>query len=592
MQKTIICTTVLVETSPQALPLGAACIASAVKNYFQGKGDFEVFLKDFSLEEENLKNLDDGKMAQKIAENLLSSGKKLYAVLFSVYVWNHKLLEMIAELLKKEIPSLVTIAGGPEVTANPYCFCGFDFAVAGEGEKSVPELLEKILLGSGENQIKIPGVYDLRHSNLASEKKFSNKTENQLLGFNGEKVEKICLQRSEVPSLQTLSSPYLDGTVDPKKYGGALWELARGCPFKCSYCYESKGEKKMQFFPIERLKAELEFFEKEKIPQIFVLDPTYNANKKRALEILKMIKNIAPDIFFYFEARAEFIDKEMARAFASSNCCLQFGLQSSNPEVLKNVNRSFDKKIFSRNIGFLNQEGAVFGFDLIFGLPGDSLSGFKKSIDFAMSLYPNNLELFCLSILPGTDLYDTATNFFLTWQKNPPYHVVDSKTFPPKDLLAAQKISSACNIFYNQGRAVPWFNSALSPLKIRPSVFFTDFASYLEKNDFFNSDGTVKKLVDFDEILKMQINFLSAKYSQAKLENLLFLLADTITLNGAISRFTASGKESVVNLHYHPDDLMSEYACDFIFFAKNCRHFHNRTKVFRGKNGPDWKVLK
>ena len=33
MKIPVICTTLLIEKSPQALPLGAACVASAIKNY-------------------------------------------------------------------------------------------------------------------------------------------------------------------------------------------------------------------------------------------------------------------------------------------------------------------------------------------------------------------------------------------------------------------------------------------------------------------------------------------------------------------------------------------------------------------------------
>ena len=101
--------------------------------------------------------------------------------------------------------------------------------------------------------------------------------------------------RAFPPELNTISSPYLDGTLDPAEYGGALWELARGCPFKCSYCYESKGEKKIQYFPMERIEKELKLFAEKDVPQVFVLDPTYNANKERALSLLKMMAKITPN---------------------------------------------------------------------------------------------------------------------------------------------------------------------------------------------------------------------------------------------------------------------------------------------------------
>ena len=150
---------------------------------------------------------------------------------------------------------------------------------------------------------------------------------------------------------EVLSSPYLDGTIDVAKYGGALWELARGCPFKCSYCYESKGEKKVSYFPLERLEKEIELFAKKNISQVFVLDPTYNASKERAIKMLKIIEKKAPGMFFYFEARAEFIDRELAQAFSRVPCALQIGLQSADEAVLKNVHRTLDKKKFIRNIG-------------------------------------------------------------------------------------------------------------------------------------------------------------------------------------------------------------------------------------------------
>ena len=109
----------------------------------------------------------------------------------------------------------------------------------------------------------------------------------------------------------------------------------------------------------------------------------------------------------------------------------------------------------------------MFGFDLIYGLPGDTLQGFKNSIDFALSLYPNNLELFCLSVLPGTALHESAPGFGLEWQSGSPYHVVNNPTFSKNDLQKAKRLSFATNIFYTKGRAVPYFNGIVELLKQR-----------------------------------------------------------------------------------------------------------------------------
>ena len=258
---TAVFTTVLAETSPQALPLGAACVASSVKNSALTKDTFAVYLLDFSREDERFFN--GG--AQKIADEILS--KKPFAVCFSIYVWNREILSKVCAKIKKINPSVFCIAGGPEATAAPLSMEGFDFAVCGAGEVAVPELLSALL----ENR------------------DFANQIQGVYVPCENASIQPV---RAVSPKSEDSPSPYLDGTIDAAKYGGALWELARGCPFKCAYCYESKGEKKIQYFPIERLEKELELFREKKIAQVFVLDPTYNADKKRALEMLNLIKKL------------------------------------------------------------------------------------------------------------------------------------------------------------------------------------------------------------------------------------------------------------------------------------------------------------
>lgn len=556
--KKLICTTLLVETSPQGLPLGAACIASAIKNSPLTKNKYNVNLIDFSLEDSEIVLARQNGGVQAVAVLLARklSCEKPDFVCFSVYVWNREILSKTALEIKKILPECICIAGGPEVTANPLSFNCFDFTTAGQGELATVELLKD--LEDGKSPSDIPGIY-------GKKKELSSSENNTII-------------RAVPCPVENCPSPYLDGTIDPSKYGGALWELARGCPFKCSYCYESKGEKKIAYFPLERLEKELELFASKKIAQVFVLDPTYNAKKERALTMLKLIEKKAPGMFFYFEARAEFIDRELARAFSRIPCALQIGLQSAEPEVLSNVHRTLDKKKFIKNIGFLNEEGVTFGFDLIYGLPGDDFNGFCKSIDFALSLYPNNLELFCLSVLPGTDLHDMAESFGLEWESSPPYHVLKTPKFTAADLEKCRTLSNAVNLFYNAGRAVPWLNSVLYVLKQKPSVFFTAFEKYLSFQD-------PKKSIE-----SLQVDFIRKEFKDNHLEKYFPAAQDLIKMHSALGKCTFDGSESTVITNYHPDDVMSEYGTDIVFFTQNAGKKNCRVTVFEGNNGPDWRT--
>lgn len=565
MASSVICTTLLIEKSPQALPLGAACIASAVKNYPELAGIVDVSLKAFCLEDKSFPK-DKNAAAQYIAEKLIedvSSGQVLglktgqrggseastVLICFSCFVWNIEVLEAAAKILSAK--GFITIAGGPEITAHPSFYKGFDYTVSGEGEVSVPSLISKII----------------------------NKSE---------KSDKVIISQS--PDLSHIHSPYLDGIIDPTEYEGALWELARGCPYKCAYCYESKGQKTVRMFPMERIKAELDLFAKKKVPQVFVLDPTYNVNKKRAVELLRLIASKTPDTFYYFEARAELIDRELAHEFTKIPCALQIGLQSANEETLRLVNRPFDKKKFIRGLSILNEEGITFGLDLIYGLPGETFGFFREGIDFAISQYPNNLEIFCLSVLPGTDLFDRADGLGLVYKKEPPYHVIKTKDLSVDDMKRAEKLAKACTCFYNSGRAVPWFNSVCRLVKFKPSKLFELF--YEKYSDFCQQLCSQCGHEDHEAIEKIQLEFLKEQCNQKNLQRYYPALEDIVKFYGAISRTTDTGKSETISLNYDAEYVASDYASDIKYFVENLKPKKCRIQTFMNKGEADFRFIK
>ena len=255
-----------------------------------------------------------------------------------------------------------------------------------------------------------------------------------------------------------------------------------------------------------------------------MLDSTFNQDQQRAKTILKQIDTIAPQIHFHFEVRSEFIDREMARLFAKINCSLQIGLQSADPLVMKGVGRNFNRNDFVAKAGLLNRAGTVFGFDLIYGLPGDDFTGFAASIDFALGLYPNHLDIFPLAILPGTALATRAGSIGLNYHHAPPYTLIESPSFSKENMAQARRLATACDMFYTRGKAVAWFNSIAASLSLRPSELLNQFSRWLAATQ----DSDIKEdVLSDEEIWKFQRNFLTTAYT-GRLQRLLPLALDLV----------------------------------------------------------------
>jgi radical SAM superfamily enzyme YgiQ (UPF0313 family) len=476
--------------SPQSVPLANAYLQACALADPGLSATVDISRADFFI----------GTPAAECAAALLRENPD--AVGFSLYVWNRALTLATVAILRSLKPALTIFAGGPEATADPSGVCAgapLDFLIAGDGEvpfvEAMTRLHGKCPLADTPGLI-IPGSTGLRYQAPRPAKE-----------------------------LDSLPSPYLSGVLVPEEHGGVLWQLSRGCDFACDFCFDHKGNGGVRRFSLERLKAELAFFISHRVSQVFVLDSTFNRDMKRAKEILRLIKRVAPHIHFHFEVRSEFIDREMAKLFAQLTCSLQIGLQSADPAILKQVGRVFSPADFLDRISMLNESGAIFGFDLIYGLPGDSLDGFRASLDFALRLYPNHLDIFPLALLPGTRLAGRAAESGLRHLTEPPYTLLSTPSFSAAEMEQARKTAVACDIFYSRGKAVAWFNPVLNAVGLSAASLLEGFAAWLAEK--YTTPLAEEQFTDA-EIWVFQRDFLKMLFARQKKGKLLPVALDLV----------------------------------------------------------------
>lgn len=556
---------------PDATPLGAASICSALARC-DGMGADNV----------RLLKIGSGAPAESALGEI--AGLRPSIAGFSLYCWNRKNAVALASRLKETIPGLCVIAGGPDAEGlvADGDIGAFDAIFLGEAEEEVVKWFHGWMLKKEEAPVAAAGSTAAAGQQAAVE---------SAAGASAPGAAPVI--RCGPCAADALPSPWLDGFAGRGKTSSIAWELARGCAYHCAYCYEGRGGSGVRYLPRERVEKELRLFSGSGTSEVFVLDPTFNMSGKRALSLLELLGREGKGIHWNFEVRAELIDEAQAEAFSGLDCSVQIGLQSSDDKVLRKIGRGIDKRKFSAKIGLLNRAGVVFGLDLIYGLPGDSLKGFRNSLDYALSLYPNHLDIFPLAVIPGTELYDKRESFGLVADPEPPYLLKSHPSFPEGDMEKADRLAKFCTLFYSDGRAVPWFCAVLSPLRLSPSRFLSD-AMRDEGLDTGKGDPRARRESARDakapqtqaDIEEMQCGILARAYARAGKESLLPAALDLVRYNGALSRAWAENETTRLELSYPLREIESPEALDIERFCDSRRPGPCRVEIGPGKDGP------
>ncbi|WP_380282918.1 B12-binding domain-containing radical SAM protein [Kitasatospora purpeofusca] len=193
---------------------------------------------------------------------------------------------------------------------------------------------------------------------------------------------------------------------DPVETDFAWYETARGCIYDCSFC----GHNTLPFFAtfdLDFVQAEIGHMRDRGIRRLFLIDPILGGKQARGKEILRMFRDLAPDIALSAYMRPEFLDEEFVEVLVESNIHeLLMGLQTTNPNVPKHVRGNHFEKIM-KFVPHLAERGVPWRAELIVGLPGDTMTGLKESLRFTVEeLRPWSVHAYHLTAIPETKLFE------------------------------------------------------------------------------------------------------------------------------------------------------------------------------------------
>ena len=298
----------------------------------------------------------------------------------------------IANAVKKKLPTIVTIVGGPHVTALPEDtlkeFESFDIAVIGESEHTLAELIQ-----TGKPE-EIRGVGYRKNGNIFF-------TESRL------RLNELC--ESVLPAYDLFDLDYFR-----KNNKGSLLlfiESSRGCPYSCTFCYRIVGKALVKKNAIQ-IVNELEYLIETFVPDTIVFENgVFVHSKKLSFEVCDeisrrnlQIPSIEAESTSHLLKQSAFVEKLMAAGIAHVN----FGIESGNPEILSKVGKGQKLEDIKSTVLNCNKYGMKVDGFVILGHPYETVQTIKDTIHFTKNLDLRYINYAIMTPYPGTEVRELA----------------------------------------------------------------------------------------------------------------------------------------------------------------------------------------
>jgi len=337
--------------------------------------------------------------AQDIGRQALEYGPDLVG-LSSTTVAFHRALETAREI-KECLPAVPIAIGGPHVTSaleDVLTHPEFDFAVFGEGEETLTELLG-VLADGGE----LGGVRGL--------------------AFRRNNVPVINPPRPFIENLDRLPFPAYDLIPDFTLYNPpptnymklpvANIITSRGCPNRCTFCGHSSFGRTLRQRSAGNIADEIEIlYRRHHVREIAFVDDTFTIAPRRIFDLFHILNGRGIRFPWTCMSRINTVDPETVRFMKEQGCWhISFGIESGNADILRLIRKNISIAEAEKVIGWCRREGIRTKGFFIIGHPGETPDTIDQTISTALDLPLDDVVVTINTPLPGTEQYRTAHEY-------------------------------------------------------------------------------------------------------------------------------------------------------------------------------------
>src|SRR5579885_8734 len=337
-----------------------------------------------------------GTRLHQVMEKIRETAPRLIG--FSVDTDNLFSVAAVSAIQRNEFrDDLKIVLGGPAAQGHPdeiMARCPADVLVIGEGEYTACEVADSLLRGRGD----LGGIAGICY-----------RTREGLVHTAA---------RDPIADLDALAFPDRRFLPDPSAYTVTMI-TGRGCPFKCTFCFEGRMGNRYRHRSPENIVAEMEqLLAARGRAFISFNDDTFTSDPDHTMKVCRLIRErLRPrrDLMWFCEVRVDVVNRhpELVEAMAQAGVGrIQIGVESADEDVLRAYKRLNVKPAVVEKVVKQFHDAGVpsiyCGF--IVGGPRETMQTMERTLEFARHLLvdvaPGSFECNAsfLTPLPGTDI--------------------------------------------------------------------------------------------------------------------------------------------------------------------------------------------
>lgn len=378
------------DTPKKIYPVGLGYIASS------------IYRKGYDLE---ILDIDTYRYSDEELEAILKE-KDFDVVGFGCIVTGYKIVKDLCDKIRSINKNAIIIVGNSVATSIPQILLtktNADIAVMGEGDITIVEILE--CLNNGGPLESVDGICFKKNGNVIANKPRKPIEDLDTIPFpEWDLFEmELYLQGSKI----WIAEPY---PMPKEEIRSFPVNTARGCIFKCTFCYHVFRDNKYRFrSPANILKEIMALKMRYKINYVNLWDELSFFSKKQAEALIdEMIKEDL-GIFWTATCRSDLFKNEedisLAKRFKKAGCVgLGYSLESANASILKSMNKLLKMEDFLTQKRILDKAGIITWTSLVLGYPEETEDTINETMEFC---YKNDIYPSAGFLLPqpGTPMY-------------------------------------------------------------------------------------------------------------------------------------------------------------------------------------------